>query len=303
MRQSRFWARWGNHLRRYDPASWFLLLLGAFLYAGGINAFVVSNHLAEGGVSGITILIHYLLGGNLGLLYLILNIPLLIFGWWQLGWSFTIRTTFGAMATSLALSATTFLSFPLDDLLLASLYAGGIMGLGIGLMFRSGGSSAGFDIIARFVKERWGFSITETYLVLDAMVLTAAALVLGANGALYSLIITVLTGRVADLVQEGPLRGKAVFIISEQYKELASWITNVLDRGATRLHATGVYTDQQRNLIITIVNRRQLAALKTYIQQLDPDAFVFITDVSEVMGEGFAQSLQQAKKSRNREQE
>lgn len=272
---------------RHSTSSWLLLFAGALLYSGGINSLVVANHLAEGGLSGIAILIHYSTGSSVGLLYLILNIPLLLFGWWKIGRDFTGRTVVGALATSAGLSLTSFLSFQAEDLLLVSLYAGGIMGIGIGLMFRSGGSSAGFDIIARYARDRWGFSLTESYFVLDAMVLATAAFSLGANGGLYSIIITVLAGRVADLIQEGP-RGKAVIVISEKHEQIALWILEVLNRGVTRLAGYGAYTDTERPVLLVIVNRRQLVGLKMAVRKIDAGAFVIITDASEVMGEGFA---------------
>lgn len=264
------------------------LVAGALIFSVGVNGFVVPNRLAEGGVSGLSILLHYATGLPLGALYLLLNIPLLLFGWWGVGGPFILRTLLGAVLVSAALAATHHLAFPMpDDLLLASLYAGAIIGLGLGLMFRSEGSSGGFDILARFAKDRWGISVAESFLVLDAIVIGVTALYLGADTALYALIVTFIGGRVVDFIQDGPRRAKAVFVVSTRPDEVARWITRELGRGATLLKGEGAWTAEERRMVLAVMNRRELSQLKGSLAEIDAGAFVMIADVAEVMGEGF----------------
>ncbi|MCL5677022.1 MAG: YitT family protein, partial [Firmicutes bacterium] len=211
------------------------LLLGSFVLAFGLNAFVVANGLAEGGLTGVSILLHYLTGFPVGVLYPLVNIPLWLAGIHLFGRGFAAKTLVGVALLSLALTATRSLTFPMPDKLLASIYGGSFIGLGLGLIFRSGGSSGGVDIIAKYLKDRRGVPMGDTYLATDVLVLGVAALLLGANTALYSLIITFITGRVVDYVQEGPRRAKAAIIISDYPEMVARLITEEFDRGATFL--------------------------------------------------------------------
>lgn len=274
--------------------NWLMLIGGAVIGAVGLNGFIVTNHLAEGGVGGISILIHYFTAIPVGVLYAVLNIPLLILGWTQIGRAFTLKTVAGIALLSAALTLTAVVQFPMDDLLLASLYGGVVYGLGLGLMIRSGGSSGGFDIIAVFLKRRFGFSIGETFLVLDAIVLTAAGLLLGANTAMYALVITFITGRVVDYVQEGPNRAKAAFVITAESRKVADTIMGQFERGVTFLEGEGAYTGTQRQVLMTVLNRRELTQLKDLVHEIDPGAFVIISDVAEVLGEGFTQPARKA---------
>lgn len=269
--------------------NWLLLIGGAIIGAIGVNGFIVANHLAEGGVGGISILIHYFTDLPVGVLYAVLNIPLLALGWAQIGRAFALKTVAGIALLSVALTVTAPLQFLMDDLLLASLYGGVVYGIGLGLMIRSGGSSGGFDIIAVFLKRRFGFSIGETFLVLDAIVLAAAGFLLGASTAMYALVITFIGGRIVDYVQEGPNRAKAALIITAESRAVADVIMRQFERGVTFLEGKGGYTGTQREVLMTVLNRRELTQLKDLVHDVDPAAFVIISDVAEVLGEGFTQ--------------
>lgn len=264
-----------------------MLVAGAALSAVAMNGFIVANHLAEGGLAGVSILVHYFSGLPVGALYAVLNIPLLALGWWQLGHRFVLKTVAGIGLMSLALLLTQSVQFVMDDLLLASLYGAVLYGAGIGLMIRSGGSSGGFDIIAIWLKNRYGFSIGETFLALDAMVLAAAGFLLGPGTAMYALLITFIGGRVIDYVQEGPNRAKAAFIITDESRAAADMIMRKFQRGVTFLQGKGGYTGRDRQVLMTVLSRRELAQIKELVHEIDPNAFVIISDVAEVLGEGF----------------
>ena len=264
-----------------------LLALGSFILSFGLNAFVIPNHLAEGGLTGISVLLHYVSGLPLGLIYFIANLPLLLAGYLAFGRGFTLRTLAGIAVLSAALVLTRNFAYPMRDLLLASIYGGTAIGFGLGLIFRSEGSSGGVDIIAKYLKERRGVPMGDTYLAVDIFVLGVAALLLGADTALYSLIITFLAGRVVDYVQEGPRRAKAALIVTDRPDEIAGVITQRFERGATFLRGEGAYTGTAKKVVFSVLNRSELARLKEAVWEIDPRAFVIISDITEVLGEGF----------------
>lgn len=270
-----------------DLRSSLTLMAGAAIFSLGLNGLVVANGLAEGGLAGISVIVHYFTGWPVGVLYLLLNVPLLALGYVSLGGRFTLRTLVGAGLVAGALILTRSVRFPMDDLLLASLYGGVINGTGLGLMFRAGGSSGGLDILAQHLRHHRGLTVAETYLVADGIVLAAAGLLLGADTALYALIVTFVGGRVADLIQEGPNRAKAVLIITDRVESLTHYVTSVLERGATVFDVRGAYTGRPRGLVMTVLSRRELARLKQQVRQLDPGAFMVVQDATEVIGEGF----------------
>ena len=263
------------------------LAAGAILFSLGINGFLVPARLGEGGLSGISLLVHYATGLPVSLVYLLLNVPLFAFGWWGIGRAFILRTGLATLLVTLALRLTEGVAFRVGEPLLASLYGGAFIGTGIGLLFRAGASSGGIDIVARFLKERYGIGIAETFLVVDSLVLAAIGLTLGADTALYSILVTFLGGRLADIVQEGPLRAKSAWIITTRPRDVAQAVTTRLGRGATLLRATGAWTGEERAVVMVVLNRRELARLKQLIRDIDPHAFVAVTDAAEVLGEGF----------------
>ncbi|MEW6547330.1 MAG: YitT family protein [Bacillota bacterium] len=264
-----------------------MLTLGAGIFSVGLNGLVVANGLAEGGLSGVSVIVHYFTGWPVGVLYLLLNVPLLILGYFSLGGRFTLRTVVGAGLVTGALILTRSVRFPMPDLLLASLYGGVVNGVGLGLMFRAGGSSGGLDILAQHLRHQRGVTVAETYLVADGIVLAAAGFLLGADTALYALIVTFVGGRVADLIQEGPNRAKAVLIITDRIEPLTHYVTSVLERGATIFDVRGAYTGRSKGLVMTVLSRRELARLKQQVRHLDPGAFMVVQDATEVIGEGF----------------
>ncbi|HCC33568.1 MAG TPA: YitT family protein [Clostridiales bacterium] len=260
---------------------------GALVMAIGTNGFVLPNGLGQGGFAGLSIIAHRLTGIPLAAIYGAVNVPILTFGYLRLGRRFTERAVIGAALFTLALHVTRQVQFPMDDLLLATLYGGVVGGLGWGLMLRAGGTSGGMDILAWYLKRHHGISLTATYTVADAIILSAVALTLGTSTAFYALIITFVGGRVGEYLQEGIARAKAAIIISDRPEAIARVIMDDFSRGLTYLSGSGGYTSVERRVILVVVSIRELARLKVAIQDVDPRAFVIVTDVTEVMGEGF----------------
>ncbi|MGE5542500.1 MAG: YitT family protein, partial [Bacillota bacterium] len=192
---------------------------------------------------------------------------------------------------TVALYLTQGIRVQMDDLLLASLYGGAIGGLGSGLMLRAGGSSGGMDILAFYFKRAYNLSMAASYTVADIVILALVGLTMGANTALYALIITFIGGKVAEYVQEGLSRAKAAIIVSDRPEEIASAIMEGLERGVTYLSGWGGYTSTEKRVILAALNAREVSRLKRLIKQVDPRAFVIVTDVAEVLGEGFEGGL------------
>ncbi|MCR4419750.1 MAG: YitT family protein [Clostridia bacterium] len=269
-------------------ADYFLLSGGAAVVALGIAAFQVPHRIAAGGLSGLATVLHYTLGLPVGLTLLGLNVPLFVLAVRVRGWSFTFRSLYGTVILSVLVD--TFLALipsPTADSLLATLYGGALVGFGLSLVFRAGGTTGGTDMAAQILRAFFPGSTGRALVLIDGTVIVLAAWVFGLELALYGLISVFLSGVVIDAVQEGGLYARAAFIISERAEELGPAILTRLNRGATLFEARGLYTGAKRPVILCVVSRSEVARLKALVAELDPRAFVVVAGVHEVLGEGF----------------
>ena len=280
MRYQEGWQRWARDLAG--------MLAGSFLVAAGLVAFLIPNRIAAGGVSGLATIIHYLLHFPVGAVILALNVPLFLLSLRELGIPFGIRTLYGTLTLGIWVDVLTPYLKPLtQDLLLAAIYGGVAVGIGMGLVFRFRGSTGGTDLAARLLNKYVHISLGQSLLLIDFMVITAAGIVFSAELAMYALLSLFVSTQVIDLVQEGMGFAKAVYIISERTEEITRAIFRELDRGATSLKGRGLYTGRDREIILCVVSRAQITALKDLVYRIDPQAFVIVTDAREVLGEGF----------------
>jgi uncharacterized membrane-anchored protein YitT (DUF2179 family) len=265
------------------------ILLGVFLTAVGLDMFLVPNKIAAGGVSGIATIVYYLTQFPVGTVMLLINVPLFILGISKLGLKFGIRSLFGTITLSLFTDLISgMVKVPTRDPLLASIYGGIVVGIGIGIVFRNKGTTGGTDFIAAVVNNYMKLSVGVVLFVVDAAVIIAAGIVFkSAELALYALLTVLIVARVIDMVQEGFSYAKAAIIISQKPDEVSEVILTKLDRGVTALHGVGMYTGTNRNIIFSVVTRSEIAVLKELVHSIDPHAFVILTDVHEVLGEGF----------------
>lgn len=271
-----------------------LIFIGTLLTAIGLDMFLIPNKIAAGGVSGIATIIHYVAHFPVGVTMLTINIPLFLLGIKQLGVGFGIRSLFGTVVLSAMIDvmASMNLPVPTKDPLLASIYGGIITGVGIGIVFRARGTTGGTDLAAAIVNNYMKLSVGVVLFAIDASVIVAAGIVFkSAELALYALLTVFLTSRVIDIVQEGFGYAKAAIIISEKPAEVSEAIMNKMDRGATALKGRGMYTGTDRDVILAVVTRAEITTLKELVQSIDPKAFVILTDVHEVLGEGFKRRL------------
>jgi uncharacterized membrane-anchored protein YitT (DUF2179 family) len=271
----------------YRLKSVLAILTGSALMGFGINYFNIANGLAEGGVTGITILLKFMFNWDPGLVNLLLNIPLLLLGWKVLGKISLIYTIIGTISLSLFLSLFGSMRLELDDPLLAALYAGVSVGIGLGIIFRFGGTTGGVDIIARLLNKYIGWSIGRTMFLADVLVIGISLLYLDLTRAMYTLVAVFIGARVIDFVQEGAYAAKAVMIISDSAVQIAESIMRDMERGATLLKGKGGYTGSEKEVLYCVVSRNEIVRLKLLVHQVDPYAFVTVNDVHEVLGEGF----------------
>lgn len=267
--------------------NWGLILVGALVYAVGLNAFLVADHLAEGGFVGISLLLLYKLGIPVGATFLVLNIPLLVIAWRLFGHEFVAKTALGVASVSLFSTLTARIQLPTHDPLLAALYAGVVTGFGLGLIFRSGATTGGSDIIARLVRHFRGVHMGRTLFAIDVMVILLVAVIIGRETAMYSLVALFVASRVVDFVIEGASRAKSVMVISDRYQDIADIIHHKLGRGTTLFVAKGGYTGRSRHVVYCVVSREEVHRLQQWVSAVDPRAFVVVGDVHEVLGEGF----------------
>ncbi|MBL3531672.1 YitT family protein [Companilactobacillus zhachilii] len=278
---------------KYNSLELLMITIGCAIYAFSLDMISIPNGLADGGLSGITLIIRYFFHINPGISTLILNIPLILIGFRYLGKRVMFYTLYGTVCLSLFLILWAHQSIihplPLKhDLLLASLAAGVLSGLGIGIVFRFNGTTGGSDIIARVGQSSFGVSSGKGIMIMDYMVLFLSLTYLDFYHIMYSLIVSYLLARMIDLVQEGPNRAKAVLIISDQYKEITQLIDITLNRGWTYLNAEGGYHNDAKKIIYLMVQPREVPQLKQVIKSVDDKAFVTVLDAHEVIGEGFS---------------
>lgn len=267
---------------------WASIVVGALVYSIGLNAFLLTNHLAEGGFVGISVLLFYKLGLPFWLTFLILNIPLLLPAWRVFGHEFILKTAVGVVMVSLCSLLTEPLRVPTQDPLLAALYAGVVTGVGLGLIFRSGATTGGADIIARFIRHYRGMGMGKILFSIDVLVIGLVALIIGYKTAMYSLVALFVASRVIDFVIEGVSPGKAITIISDKSQDISDAINAKMERGTTLLKAVGGFTGTEKQVIYCIVGREEVHRVQSIVQDIDSSAFVVVNEVHEVLGEGFS---------------
>ncbi|WAA13747.1 YitT family protein [Fervidibacillus halotolerans] len=269
----------------------FFILLGAAIFSFGLVHFNMQNQLAEGGFTGITLLLYFLFHINPSFSNLILNIPVFFLGWKYLGRSTFYYTIIGTVAVSIFLEIFQRYQYeiPLNgDLTLAALFAGVFIGIGLGIIFRNGGTTGGVDIIARLVQKYIGWSIGKTMFIFDTSVITLSVITyLNPRQAMYTLVAVYIAARVIDIIQEGAYAAKGAFIVSDRHEEIGKRIISDLNRGVTVLHGRGFYSKKTKNVLYCVVAQNELGSLKNLVNSVDPHAFITISNVHDVLGEGF----------------
>lgn len=272
--------------------SYSLIILGAFILAAAFVFFITPYKIVPGGVYGISIVLHYMFNTPVGLVALCFDIPLTIIGIKILGPRFGFKTVLGFSLTAVFTDTLTWIwGFePLvnGDALLSSIFGGVLAGLGLGMIFKSKATSGGTDIVAMIIAKYTKLPLGILMIYVDSVIVLVGLLVFQDwKIPLYSWIVIFITGKVIDVVLEGVTYDKSLFIISDKHEEIRDKIITNLNRGGTYIDGKGMYNMADRKIIFTVVSRRELAILEEFIHEVDPKAFLTVTDATEILGEGF----------------
>jgi uncharacterized membrane-anchored protein YitT (DUF2179 family) len=269
-----------------------LIVIGSFILAASFVLFVTPYKIVPGGVYGISIVLHYLFGTPVGMMALAFDIPLTIIGIKVLGPRFGVKTVVGFVLTAVFVDTLTFFygTEPLveNDALLSSVFGGLFMGIGLGLIFKSRATSGGTDIVAMMLSKFTRLPVGQLMIAVDSTIVLLGLVVFQDwKIPLYSLIVIFVTGKVIDTILEGMNYDKVLLIVSDQMAEIRQKIIYDLNRGGTLLKGEGLYSEEERPVLLTVVNRRETVMLQHYINQIDPDAFVTVINANEILGNGF----------------
>lgn len=282
-------SRWRVRLR--DLA---LIVAGSAIFAAGVDCFEVPNGLAAGGITGLATVFYALAEAvgvylPVGMQTIVMNVFLLLLVIKSGNRGYIVRTVIGIIACGVFTDA--FVPFlPVlgnGDLLLCALWGGVITGIGLGLVFRTGGNTGGTDIISQLLAKKLSIPVGTAMIVVDGLVIALSAPVFSVENALYAAIAMYICGKVIDAVIDGPRSERAAYIISERHAEIANAIMYDLNRGCTELQARGVWSGNDRPVLFCVLGRNQVPLLKQVVAEEDPEAIVFISEVHEAFGEGF----------------
>jgi uncharacterized membrane-anchored protein YitT (DUF2179 family) len=288
------WGDWMMKKRRRTLSpKWELLieylyiLMGSAIVAIAFNVFLLPNRIASGGVSGISTILHATLGWQPAYVQWAFNIPLFIAGVVLLGKQFGIKTLVGTLFLPFVVYLTKDFEPVTPDPLLGSLFGGIGVGAGLGIVFRGKASTGGTDLAAQIIHKYTGLSLGTCVILIDGLIVLTAALVFDVEQALYALIALFITSKTIDFVQVGFGYSKMAMIITNKEEEVRQAILHKIDRGVTKLSAYGGYTENERPVLMCVVEQSEFTKLKQLVKGIDPSAFVIVMDATEVLGEGF----------------
>jgi len=263
------------------------ITLGALMMAVGLEIFLIPNQVIDGGVTGVSIMLSHITGIKLGIFLFILNLPFVYLGYKQFGKTFAISTVYGIIM--LSLFATFFHPVPAftDDILLATIFGGIFLGIGVGLVIRNGGALDGTEILSIVISKKVPFSVGEIVMFINLFILGSAGFVYSWDRAMYSILAYVIASKAIDIVITGMEESKSVWIISDFAHEIGDAITDRLGRGVTFLHGEGAYTGDEKKVIFCIITRLEESKMTSIVEEIDPSAFLAIADIAEVRGGRF----------------
>ena len=263
---------------------------GAFIYAIGVNCFVSSNEISSGGATGLAILANYLWDFPIGTAMFVINIPLFIISFIVFGKSFIIKTLFSTFMTSLFIdTGALFMPAYEGDKILAALFGGVFMGIGLGVIFTRGSTSGGTDIMGRLLKKALPqLSMGRLVMICDLFVVLLAGVVYkNIESILYATIVFFVSSKSIDLVLYGSDSGKMMMIISDNAEEIAKAITSETPRGVSILPVQGAYTGKAKHMLLSVVRPHEVAKMRKIVKRFDEKPFIIISDASEILGLGF----------------
>ncbi|MED0675641.1 YitT family protein [Aneurinibacillus thermoaerophilus] len=263
------------------------IILGAALVSVGLEIFLVPNNIIDGGIVGVSIILSHLTGLKLGIFLFFLNLPFLFVGYKQIGKTFAISTLLGVAVMSLGTTILHPVQKVTADPLLAAVFGGIILGIGVGMVIRYGGSLDGTEIVAILFNKKMPFSVGETVMFFNIFILGSAGFVFGWDRAMYSLIAYYIAFKMIDVTIQGLDESRSVWIISDKYEEIGEALLARLGRGVTYLNGEGGYTGDNKKVIFCVITRLEEAKLKAIIEDIDEAAFLAVGSIHNVKGGNF----------------
>lgn len=265
------------------------ITFGAILMGAALSVFLIPFKIASGGVSGIATVIHYITGVRTSILILAVNIPIFLIGLVCFNFRFLVRSLYGMFVLSFATDIMSLIYIPINDSLLACVFGGAIMGIGVSFVIRSGGTTGGTDILVLVIRKfKPELSVGQLFLLLDGVVVAIAGIVFSSwETILYSVAAILISSYVTDTAIEGLKFARLVYIISDKNIEITSKIYAEMDRGVTGINSVSMYTGRSGRVLMCAIRKNELTTLKKLVYSVDENAFVIISDAKEVMGNGF----------------
>lgn len=273
----------------------FMIMLGAAFAAIAIELFLVPNQLIDGGVIGVALILDYLTQSNpyvnFAIFVVVLNLPFMYFGYKQIGKSFVVSSIFGTICLAIIESSLHHVDAVVEEPILAAVFGGLLLGIGVGLVIRNGGTMDGTEILGILLTKKLPFSVGEFVMFINIFIFTIASFILGIEEAMYSAMAYFIAFKAIDIVTQGLDETKAVFIISDSHEEISESIQARLGRGTTKLHGRGGYTDKEKDVIFVVVTRLEITKLKTLVYEFDENAFLTIMNTHETKGGKFKSAI------------
>jgi uncharacterized membrane-anchored protein YitT (DUF2179 family) len=308
-----------SFLKKYPIIDYFAITVGSALMALGIGVFLVDAKVVPGGVSGLAMAMHYLSGNKIsvGLLIWVLNIPLFLWGMKELGKQFGLRTFVGFSLNSFFIdlfrgdipgfaylklqSSATVQDLYKNDFLFMVLIGAVLLGVGLGVIFKFKGTTAGSDIVASIMHKRFGIKPGQSIMIIDFFVIALAGFIIELKGlspdkpalslTFYAIFLLFISARLIDIIIDGFDYARAAYIISDKFEDISQAIMRELGRGVTAVDTRGVYKNIEREMLLTVVPLREVSKLVDIVKEVDPHAFVIVYNVHEVLGEGFRRRI------------
>ena len=267
-----------------------LFIFGSAVYSVAVLTFLSPNEISPGGVTGIAILLNYLFSLPVGLMVFVINIPILIIGFFKFGKVFILKTAVATACVSVIIDFfELFIPTLKIDLILASVFGGSLMGLGISIIMLRGSTTGGVDVVAKLINERFPYlSVGKIMLLIDAVIIALSAVVYkNAQSALYSIVTLYASSKIMDLMLYGADKGKIVYIISDHIQDIVYDILHVINRGVTILDVTGGYKQEKKQMIMCTVRRNEVHNVYKSVKAHDNKAFIVVAEAGEIHGKGF----------------
>ncbi|KMY50409.1 YitT family protein [Peribacillus loiseleuriae] len=264
-----------------------LITIGAILMSTGLEVFLVPNNVIDGGITGISIMLSYITDWKLGVFLFVLNLPFFFIGYKQIGKTFALSTLYGIVVLSITSVFLHHVPAFTQDILLASIFGGMIVGVGVGIVIRYGGSLDGTEILAILASKKLPFSVGEIIMFFNLFIFTCAGFVYSWDRAMYSILAYYVAFKTMDIVIAGLDESKFIWIISDEFREIGDAILHRLGRGVTYLSGEGAFSGDDKKVIFCVINRLEEAKLKEIVKDFDSSAFLAVGDIAEVRGGRF----------------